>query len=108
MHKTTTRHFKQVEYLNRFTFKNIANVIGDSFFIWQNDKTNINLNKLINILLSFMYRLSQLEELRVLDLSGNRTLEEVPEMVYSLSKLTELWLQCCELSNISDRYVCVR
>ena len=54
-----------------------------------------------------LQRLSQLKKLQFLDLSGNRTLREVPEAVYSLSQLTELRLVLCELGNISDRYVCI-
>ena len=57
------------------------------------------------ITISLLYRLSQLKKLQVLALSFNLTLGEVPEVVYSLSQLTELRLSCCELSNISDRYV---
>ena len=52
-----------------------------------------------------LHRLSQLDKLKVLDLSGN-PLREVPEAVYSLTQLTKLRLDHCWLSNISDRYVC--
>ena len=55
-----------------------------------------------------LQRLSQLEKLQVLDLSVNSTLREVPEVVYSLSQLTVLNLALCSLSNISDRYVCIK
>ena len=51
-----------------------------------------------------LHRLSQLDKLKVLNLSGN-PLREVPEAVYSLSQLTELNLYNCGLSNISNRYV---
>ena len=51
-----------------------------------------------------LHRLSQLDKLQVLDLSFN-PLGEVPEVVYSMSQLTELNLTRCNLSNISDRYV---
>ena len=59
------------------------------------------------ISLHVLHRLSQLEKLQVLDLSYN-PLREVPEAVYSLSQLTELRLRDCWLSNISDRYVCIK
>ena len=55
------------------------------------------------ISLHVLHRLSQLEKLQVLNLSGN-PLRKVPEAVYSLSQFTELNLAGCKLRNISDRY----
>ena len=56
---------------------------------------------------SLYHRLAQLEKLKVLDL-GYNPLGEVPEAVYSLSQLTELRLDFCKLSNISNRYVRIK
>ena len=51
-----------------------------------------------------LQRLSQLEKLQALYLDNN-PLGRVPDVVCSLSQLTELNLSECMLSNISDRYV---
>ena len=50
-------------------------------------------------------RLSQLDQLQVLDISNNRALGAVPEVVYNLTQLTELYMYNCGITEISDRYV---
>ena len=53
----------------------------------------------------FYCRLSQLDQLKVLDISGNSALGAVPEGVYNLTQLTELRMPMCGITEISDRYV---
>ena len=50
-------------------------------------------------------RLSQLDQLKVLVISGNPALGAVPEVVYNLTQLTKLDMSYCGITEISDRYV---
>ena len=50
-------------------------------------------------------RLSQLDQLQVLNIGNNPALGAVPEVVYNLTQLTELYMYNCGITEISDRYV---
>ena len=50
-------------------------------------------------------RLSQLDQLKVLDIGENDYLGAVPEVVYNLTQLTKLRMYDCMITEISDRYV---